>query len=204
MALAGFIVGVAALILALVALLGERVKRPRLEIEAADWEGRGAFPWEFLAVRVSNRPTPGWIGWLFARDSAAGCQVSLTFIAGGAATPAIDQIAARWSAAPEPLNWNVQPPTPDPSKVPLSYRLDVPVDASGEEIAVACSRDGKVFAFSAESYLYSGWQHPEWELAPGRWRVVVRARSADSEGMRSLALEVSDSGTVRWVPDGAE
>jgi hypothetical protein len=196
----GLVIGALGLALAVVALLGGVAERPRMEVRPAPWAGTGQFPWDFLVVRVFNRPMPRWIGWLFSRHSAEGCHASLTFSAARHDVATIDQIPARWSAAPEPISWLESGPRPDPSKVPNSYRLDVPVGEPGEEVAIARTYRGEAFAFSAESYLHHDWRHPGWELAPGRWEVHVRVKSADAEGSARLPFDVSAEGALSWAP----
>ena len=200
LAVAGFVIGALALLLAIVALAGERLKRPKLEIQPARWAGHGQFPWEFLVVRVFNRPLPGWIGWLFTRRSAEGCEVSLTYIRERETDPTIDQIPGRWSAAPEPLSWQGGREVPDPTKVPDSYRLDVPTTGPGAEVAVARSRNGEAYAFSAQSYMHPSWRRPGWELPAGRWRLIVRVASSDATASEEFWLEVAADGALSWSP----
>lgn len=199
MDVAGFGIGALGLLLALVSLGGEVVKRPRLDVRPARWAGTGQHAWEFLVVRLHNKPATPCIAWLFTRRSADGCRASLTFTTEGESRPAIDQIPARWSAAPEPISY--QPDgraIPDPTLVPNSYRLDVAADTVGEEIAVARSMNGSVYAFSAESYLH-GWRKPGWELKPGQWTLLVRTTASDASLQGRLSFEVAEDGSLRWL-----
>lgn len=192
--------GILGTVLAIVALAGEWIKRPSLEVEPHRWDRRGDPPWDFLVVRIHNRPASRWIGWLFTRRSAEGCRVSLTYQHALADEPSIDQIPGRWSAAPEPISWGEGGPRPDPGALPNTYRHNVDTTSPGEEVAIARSLEGRAFAFSSESYLHPLWERPGWDLLPGRWHLTVRVASSDVTTSRALEFDVARDGSLSWVP----
>lgn len=192
--------GIIGTLLAVLALAGERIKRPRLEVRAHAWDRSGDPPWDFLVVRIHNRPVANWIGWLFTRRSAEACRVSLTFQHALADTPSIDQMAGRWSAAPEPISWGEGGPRPDPAALPNTYRHSVDTTAPGEEVAVARTLEGRAFAFSSESYLHARWERPGWDLLPGRWHLTVRVAASDATTSQALEFEVASDGSLSWLP----
>ena len=78
-------------------------------------------------------------------------------------------------------------PTLDPPQ------QDVGASQEGEEVAVAILRDGKAFAFSAESYAYSEFGKPDWELTRGTtYYIIVRVRGYNAEGQEEFKLEYLD------------
>lgn len=181
-------------------VVGEVVRRPKLAIERGEWHDPEV-PWQFAAVRVTNRRLGRPWCWLFGRSAAIDCQASLTFSREGAT---IGPIPARWSARPEPIR--SEPGGGgvfDPALVPDSYRLTLPATEQLEEVAVAIGNQGRCSAFSAESYAYPDWHRPEWRLEPGRWNVEVIATSADGANACAVfSLTVGTNGEPRWTVPG--
>jgi hypothetical protein len=74
-----------------------------------------------------------------------------------------------------------------------SPQQDVGASQEGEEVAVAILRDGKAFAFSTESYAYSEFGKPEWELTRGTtYYIIVRVRGHNAQGQEEFKLEYLD------------
>jgi hypothetical protein len=84
-------------------------------------------------------------------------------------------------------------------------RLDLPVSAHGEEVAIAVQRaDGSASAFGAESYAFPGWQNPAWELKRQVYEITVRVRASGLETscrfrLDNLALDFATFGTLKRV-----
>lgn len=215
---ASFVLAVIGVVLATLALalpIGiERLRRPRLVVRAGEWSPREDLPWEFVVIGVANEPLTGFLGHLFTRQSAEGCEVSLTFTREGIIKPPIYRLPARWSGHPEPYRLTPagvsggQPrlvPMFDHALVPPSYRWDVAPTGRPEEVAVAVRRDGEAHAFSAESYAYDRWRKGEWKLEPGNYQVAVRAGAAGAEAARTFGLVVTerDEFELRELDDSA-
>ena len=195
MAIAGIVLGAAALV---VMLLVEWLKRPRLEIAPARWQAAGPVPWTFAAVEVKNRPLFPLLRSFLVRDSAQSCEVTLEFREPGKRQLAIPSVPARWSAQPEPLrSVPVQGPSGttfavqyDPSLVPQSLRLDVPAGDTGREIGVAVLRsDGTAHAWGAQSYAYVDWKNPDWVLQRQVYEVTVIARASGVTARHRFTLD---------------
>jgi hypothetical protein len=76
----------------------------------------------------------------------------------------------------------------DPSRD--SGQCDIAVSDEGEQIAVAILREDKAFAFSTESYKYTGWENPSWRLELGKtYRIVVRVRGSGIQLEQAFKLE---------------
>jgi len=170
-----------------VALALAVVRRPRIEMEARDWNRPE--PWRYATVWIRNAPPPRWIP-LASRDAAIGVRVTARFHQNG--SPVTTPIPCRWSDRPEPLRIElvdrqtfgaqpgppVQVAVPDPSLLPASQVYDLQAGGRWEEVAVAVLRDGRASGWGAESYSHN-WHHPDWRLDRGGYDVEVRA---DSQG----------------------
>jgi hypothetical protein len=195
-------VDVVFLVLALIALALpfaiERIKRPRIEIEARPWSPRNPVPWTFAVVSVRNKPLPRVLRAILVREIAADCSVTLEFRRSGEL--AVPEVPARWSSRPEPLR--IEPVSPgagtttaasasssgttvgqvrfnfDLSMVPATLRQDL-APGRWEEIAVAIlHQGGDAYGWGAMSYAFAGGNNPDWRLDRGVYEVTVRAQSS--------------------------
>jgi hypothetical protein len=128
--LAGFIIGIVALIFAIAELpYAERLKRPVLDIEPVPWQPRGALPsMTFASARVINKPLTGIAARYLSRDSAEACEITIDFYTWGddaSRKRVFPPITGRWDSHHQPLKFTpvVGPgtfPGPSPS-LPSSY-----------------------------------------------------------------------------------
>jgi hypothetical protein len=181
----------------------ERKRRPRLSIEASEWEPETEVSWEFATVRVSNQPLRGFWGLLLTRASADGCVVSFSIVGPDTSSDVALDLPGRWSGAPEPYRTEIRRrqddgwervETFDHRLVPGSFRFDIPSTGVGEEVAITVHREAQAFAFNSWSYAHPAWGKPEWRLPPGHYTVGVRASASGCEARGHFALRVSDKG----------
>jgi len=177
----------------------ELLKRPSLEVRAIIWQPREPVAWTFAAVRVFNRPLPGFLRTMIVRAPAQCCEVTLEFREPGRDYIVIPLVPARWSSQPEPLrsvmvtddggspSFVVQY---DRTMVPQTKRLDLAAGEDGEEVAVAVQRaDGSAHAFGAESYEFENWSNPNWELRRQVYEVTVHITASGLTHSRRFRLD---------------
>jgi hypothetical protein len=232
--LAGVIVGSLALLVAVIGIallvVVERLKRPRLEIETADWPHRHR--WKFAVVHVFNRSDmPRGFGFL-TRATAEGCEATLEFRKRGHDELAFAALPARWSSRPEPSTKIVLPysalpggtvaasagssPTTlggaavdvfDAGKAVESRSWDVTSGLRGQEIAIAVrTQSGEAYAWGAESQRFPQWDNPAWKLdQPAEYDVTIRldASGVTAEETFTLELGSKQSGRIEWAQTGS-
>lgn len=196
------LIGIIGLVVALAALalpvLIERLRRPRLQIEAGRW-GDESVAWRFAVVKVTNRPLRGLGARVLTRQSAEGTIVSFTIRLRGADEPLVENFPGRWSGHPEPYRQDVKKTEEgwamvevfDHTLVPGSYRFDVPSTGQAEEVAVAVWRDESAYLFNSDSYRFDKWHNPAWGLPPGDYEVIARASAPGSEAHAAFTLTVA-------------
>jgi hypothetical protein len=70
---------------------------------------------------------------------------------------------------------------------------DVGVSEEGEEVAVAILREGAAFAFSTDSYAYTEFGKPDWELTRGTtYYIIVRVRGYNLDQREPFELQYLD------------
>jgi hypothetical protein len=194
MELAALILGIVALVLAIISIALvfaiERARAPKIVIEPGKRHWPEASP--FCHLAVSNQRHSGWLGRRFLGVTATNCRASMEFLRAGVSV--LGPIPARWSGAPEPR---------DPAEFPNSYRWDLAATSQPEQLAVARCHGETVHAFSAESYAYPAFQKPDWRLDPAEYDVVIVVSASEVETMEKLRLVVGDDGRA-WLdmPEG--
>jgi hypothetical protein len=188
MELAGFVLAVAGLLLAIISIAlvfaVERVRAPRIVIEPGERHWPETSP--FCHVAVSNQRRSGWLGRRFLGVTATNCRASVEFHRVG--VKVLGPIPGRWSGTSEPR---------DTAEFPDSYRWDLAATGQPEQIAITHSQGGVVHAFSAESYAHD-FQKPDWRLEPAVYDVVIVVSASEVETMEKLRLVVGDDGRV-WL-----
>ena len=189
MEFAAFVLGIIALLLAIISITlvftVERARAPRIVIEPGERRWPETSP--FCHVPVSNQRRSGWLGRRFLGVTATNCRASIEFRRAGVTV--LGPIPARWSGAPEPH---------DPAEFPNSYRWDLAATSQPEQIAVAHRHGDAVHAFSAESYAYPGFQKPDWRLEPAEYDIVIVVSASEVETVGKLRLVVGDDGRA-WL-----
>lgn len=105
MVIAGLVVAILALVFAIgVPLLIERLKRPSLEITAADWRTPGPLIRTFAVVRIRNKPVARPFSRFLRREVAQGCVVEIDFRHGANREQLFQPIRGRWSSHSEPIS----------------------------------------------------------------------------------------------------
>jgi hypothetical protein len=86
-----------------VPLLIKRLKRPSLEITAAEWRTPGPLIRTFAVVRIRNKPVARPFRFL-RREVAQGCVVEIDFRQGANRDRVFPPIRGRWSSHPQPIS----------------------------------------------------------------------------------------------------
>lgn len=173
------------------------LRRPKVEIRPRVWKGGGAETWTFAAVEARNRPLPSWLSWLFTRETAYGCHISIEFLRGNQTV--IEAFAGRWSDRPEPIRVDPLPDgtfrfVPALELLPGSRVFDLPPTWRWHEVAVAVLRtDGTAHAWGAESYFSPEWRRPDWELDQARYEIALDVTWADQRTKALFELKFTST-----------
>ena len=173
-----FAVGVIAS--AIAALIYEYGTGPLLKVSIdeslrAPGQLSGEPPHEFYHLKVTNIK-PKWP--LPNRKPAWSCKATLEVfhLNGQRAIP--EFVTARWPSKPEPLKPEMVDGAftqlIDPARMVAAQKVDI-YSHEDEKFAVTLKFDGssKCHIFSNESYYFPRWQHPEWRLSQGEYRLRV-------------------------------
>ncbi len=199
----------------------ERIRRPRIEIDARPWTPSNPLPWTFAVVNVRGRPLPRLLAWL-VRHVAAGCTVTLECRRCGEGS--FPEVPGHWSSRLDPLK--IEPVVPDgpdspatpasasssgaaqaqwvfdPSMIPQTLTLDL-APGRWEQLAVSVLRHGgDAYAWGAESYAYPSVASPAWKLERGAYEVTVRVESSGIVATRVFKLDSlgGDFARFRFTP----
>jgi len=188
----------------------EYLKRPQLQIVPGAWVPPGPAPWTFASVMIRNKQIVGPAGRFLSRDTAQACVVEIDYYRWDSREKVIPTVTGRWDSHPQPERRvpldhtntaigpaEVDPDALQPSRLVYDPSLDIPqqditVGYDIGQVSVAILRNGEAFAFANESYAYLDNQmgKPEWKLAKGTYRIVVRVRPSNaSEQSRPFKLE---------------
>jgi hypothetical protein len=164
----------------IVALYYEYGIRPKLTVfvdESLRSPGQldGRSPYEFYHLNVSNLAAL----WPFpSRRPAWSTKVTMEVFDPDGNRSIPDKIVGRWPSHPEPLTQMLYDgkivQIHDPAKHVAAQKVDVH-SHEDEIFAVTLKYDGeeKCHIFSNESYLHNLWQHPDWALQEGEYRLRV-------------------------------
>lgn len=127
------------------------------------------FPMDVLCMRVVNEKS--WSG----RAAATG--VSATFWCEGPGTEHLPALNARWSDTPQPPNL----PNHETPQLAVDLKLNLPRQIN---LVVKEPHADDCYLFNNDSYylpVQHRGQNPQWRMAPGEYRAVVRVSGDDFE-----------------------
>lgn len=90
----------------------------------------------------------------------------------------------RWSGQPEPTRLEVVnnhlTTLLEPSLFPASQNLDIPPSATRKmDVAMRKANDENAYGWSHENYQYPGWEHPEFAIPSGEYKVKITLHTGD-------------------------
>jgi hypothetical protein len=173
-----------AIIAALVTILVEYLRRPKLKlnigpIEEQDYSNRPAKHKRALRLKLENLSLPKWASWM-SRNPAMQCGGIITFHHLDGQNIFGRTMTIRWPDSPEPtpLTFHFEGKKAaivDPARITLEQRMDI-FPAEAELIDVVCrfDNDEECYGWNNESYFSEPlWKNPNWRLSKGRY--LVRA-----------------------------
>ncbi len=175
------------LITVLTAVIVERWRKPKIRIEVAQaidmsYPAAPAQKARFVVVRVRNIALPRVCRWML-RNAAERCVATISFHHLDGQKVFSDNMNARWSSSPEPLNhiaylfWSV-------------FRVEIyPGEKEILNVAAKFDQDLDCFGWCDENYHSTPqWRNPKWQLPPCRYLVQVTVRSAGETEKRIFRL----------------
>ena len=184
----------------IVVLIYERKTQPDLEISLDPKRTLGFFggkvPFEFYHVIIRNKP-PG--RFFPTRKPAWACHAILDVL-DSSGRVLIKDVQARWTSQPEPLIPALQGNTIsnllDPARIVQSRKVDIHVHEDQHlPVLLKYEGDSKCYIFSNESYPYTLWKRPDWEISLGEFK--IRITVFYERGPRVFVLGLTNSGTSR-------
>jgi hypothetical protein len=178
-----------------IAMLVERMRRPRLELTIEQpFDG----PWpssaqvramRSLRLKLNNRPLPWWGRWWMSPTPALQCRAAITFH-----EPVTKQdvfgrsMAGRWANAPEPFV--IQPPQgPAAVFVPDPICNVYPGESAILDVAIRADDDTDAYGWNNEAYFSRPLGRNEnWRLRPGIHLVRVIVTSSGQEHVQCFRL----------------
>ena len=186
-----FSVVVGALLSLAIVIWVESQRRPRLAIRIRppadrNYEGQPARNARFLEVDVENLALANWQRWML-RQAAVNCRAAIAFFNLNGQPLFAKELAARWSASPEPVpeiegaiedTIEGKPRSLyliDRARITILSQIDIPpgeTEALG--IAGRFDEDADAYGWGNESYFSNpAWRNPAWRLPEGRF--IVRS-----------------------------
>lgn len=190
----GFFLGIVAS--GIVAIVYEHATSPLVEVSLDDRPlAMGHFPdvppYAFYHLRIRNVPT--WLP-LSTRKPAWSAKATIEVLNLDGTRAIAEEIYARWPSQPEPLLPAVAGGESvnlvDFARMMNARKVDVHAH-DDEYIALAIKYDGQpdCHIFSNESYLHPAWKNPPWQLAPGKYKVVVTVYYGRGRAKREFFFE---------------
>ena len=99
-------------------------------------------------------------------------------------------IPAKWDFRPEPLRYEKEGISLDPSLIPQAELLDI--SPGSEQSLCICMKykgDENIYGFNAFSYLHPDLKNPDWKLGKGKYKVRAILIAANAYAEFSVALQ---------------
>lgn len=192
----------ASLVAVLFAIWIEKIRMPKLVINAKDSvNSDNTYPenhqysgerWKFFRLQVENKKFPKFFRWL-PRQTAENCRGKIEIHTTEELTP-LFSFMGRWSSTPEiphiPHEAVVKIYHPDPVTLPVGEMETI-------DVFVKAESDDDAYCWNNESYLHN-WRNPSYQLKPGEYtaKVTISTQngvSFDNEFHISIADKIENT-----------
>lgn len=175
---------------AVIALLLEKLKRPKLEIIISEKANQDyTYPktnvvpgrWKFYRVYVRNKQMPRYLSWLLKRETAEQVHAKITI------REINKTMKGRWAGTMElptasPLDIRRLVNFPEPETIFPGEKELLDVFAKHENDSVA-------YGWNNESYL-NKWRTPKYKMTPGSYEIEILLEGTNSYARRKVTVTV--------------